>query len=140
MQKGSDADNVIPAEAYVVCNMRTHPIQNVAESVGVLKKIAAKHDIQTEILYAHESSPTVNTNSPNYRTLVQTVARHYPDVMISPYVILGATDARHYTQVSDCVIRFSPMRATNSELKKFMASMNRFGSIPWPNRSCSFKI
>ena len=29
--------------------------------------------------------------------------------------MFGGTDGRHYNEISDCVIRFSPMKVTNEE-------------------------
>ena len=31
--------------------------------------------------------------------------------------MLGGTDARHYNEISDCVIRFSPIKVTNEDRK-----------------------
>ena len=31
--------------------------------------------------------------------------------------MLGGTDARHYNEISDCVIRFSPIRLSNEDRK-----------------------
>jgi carboxypeptidase PM20D1 len=50
--------------------------------------------------------------------VVEAIKRNFSDVLISPYVILGGTDARHYTAITDAALRFSPIRATNQDLKK----------------------
>ena len=31
--------------------------------------------------------------------------------------MLGGTDAKHYNEISDCVIRFSPIKVTNEDRK-----------------------
>ena len=116
--KGSDAANVIPAEAYLIVNMRTHPIQNIESTLAVISKIAAKYDLECEFLNGRDASPIVNTESDAYRFLVQAIKENYPDVLISPYVIMGGTDARHYSEVCDAPIRFSPIRVNNADLKK----------------------
>ena len=118
MIKGSDAANVIPSEASLTVNMRPHPIQGVDSSLAVLRKIAKKHDLECQVLISREVTPIVSTESDAYHFLVEAIKTNYPDVLISPYVILGGTDCRHYTEVTDAAIRFSPVRVTNDDLKK----------------------
>jgi carboxypeptidase PM20D1 len=116
--KGSDAANVIPSEAYLIVNMRPHPIQDMEESIEVLKKVAQKYDLECEVLMARGCTPSVNTKSAAYQFLMDAIKANYPDVLCSPYVIVGGTDARHYTAITDAAIRFSPVRVTNADLKK----------------------
>ena len=60
MAEGSQTPNVIPSEAYVVCNLRTSPHQNVEQSLAVLKKYADKYDLEFEIIHARNASNTVD--------------------------------------------------------------------------------
>jgi len=118
MSKGSDAENVIPSEAYIVANLRTHPIQGINDSFEVLKKIAAKYDIETELLGGREASPISSTTNEAYKYLVTEIIKNYPDVLVSPYVMLGGTDCRFFSEITESAFRFSPVRMTNEELKK----------------------
>ncbi len=118
MQQGSEAANVIPSEASVICNLRTHPIQGVEASFKVLEKLAKKYDLEAEIVYAHEASPISDINSEAYKYLVKQIETCFPDVLISPYVMLGASDCRFYSEVTDAALRFSPLRLNNEELAK----------------------
>jgi len=118
MSKGSEAANVIPSEAYVICNMRTHPIQNIEESVSVLEAIAKKYDVETEVVEGREASAISPIDNEAYAYLNSCIKSAYPDVVISPYVMLGGTDSRFFSDVSETVYRFSPIRMDNSELSK----------------------
>jgi len=118
MSKGSDASNVIPSEAYVICNMRTHPIQNIEESVGVLAEIAKKYDISYEILENREASPISKTDNLAFKYVKEEIKKAYPDVSITPYIMLGGTDSRFYSEITESVYRFSPVRMDQSELNK----------------------
>lgn len=115
---GSEANNVIPSEASIVINLRPHPIQDKEASLAVIRRLAAKYDLEVEIIEARESTPIVSTKGEAYQWLVRAIHTFYPDVLVSPYVILGGTDCRHYTAISDAAIRFSPVRVTNDDLKK----------------------
>ena len=118
MMKGSDAENVIPAEAWVIANLRTHPIQGVDDSFKVIEEIAKKYDIKAEITSRRETSSIVDINNPGYKYLENIIKRVFSDAIVSPYVMLGGTDCRFYSEVSDAALRFSPVRMDNDELKK----------------------
>ena len=118
MIKGSDAENVIPEEAYVIANIRTHPIQDVATSFKVLEELAKKYNLEAEIISSRETSPMTKTNSLAYKYLEDTIAKIFPDAKTSPYIMLGGTDCRFFTEISEGALRFSPIRMDNSELKK----------------------
>lgn len=126
---GSEANNVIPSEATLTLNLRPHPIQDRDESIALIRKIAGKYDLEVEILDARSSCPAVDSSTPAFRKLVGQIREYFPDVLVSPYVILGGTDGRHYAAITDAAVRFSPMRLSNADLKK-MHGVNE--SVPLP--------
>lgn len=109
MSKASSAPNVIPQEASVIANLRFIPHQGVDQSVAALKKIAEKYDIETEVLTARDALPPVSTKGEGYKLLTDTLKQVFPDIGIAPYVIMGGTDCRHFQEISDCALRFTPM-------------------------------
>lgn len=60
MAKGADGANVLPQEASVVANMRFIHHQPNKESIDCVSKIAAKYDIETEVLYQDTPCPIVD--------------------------------------------------------------------------------
>lgn len=118
MSKGSDAENVIPSEAYVLANLRTHPIQDIKASFDVLEKIASKYDVKAELLSGREASPISSTSNAAYKYLIQMITENFPDVLVSPYIMLGGTDCRFFSEMTESAFRFSPARMNNEELKK----------------------
>jgi carboxypeptidase PM20D1 len=118
MATGSEAENVIPSKAYVIANLRTHPIQNIQESFEVLQKIAAKYDIEAEIMDGREASRISSTSNDAYKYLIESITKSYPDVLTSPYVMLGGTDCRFFSEITESAFRFSPVRMNNDELSK----------------------
>ncbi len=109
MQKGSDGYNVIPQEAYVTANLRFIPHQSTDESIEILKKIASKYDLETEVLYAEYPSKEVDTNAAPFKLLEKAVSEIFPDVIVSPYLMTGGTDARYFDKVCDNCLRFAPL-------------------------------
>ncbi len=118
MQKGSDAENVIPSDAYVMANLRIHPIQNIEDTYNVLNKIAQKYDIEISVSGEREASPISKTNNEQYKYLTETIIKNFPDVIVSPYVMLGSSDCRFFSEITDSAYRFSPTRMNNDELGK----------------------
>lgn len=115
MMKGSDACNVIPKEPYLVANLRTSVHQNCEESLAVLKKYADKYDLEIEVIQKRDASPVSNIRSAEYSYLVDCIKKQFPDVGVAPYVIMGGTDCRHFHELTENALRFSPIRLTNEQ-------------------------
>lgn len=128
MAKGSDAPNVIPTNAKVIANIRTHPIQDINSSLAALNEVGKKHKVTGRVINGRESTKKIEKNQKNYIYINEIISKVFPDVGIAPYVITGRTDAREYEEVCDCSIRFSPSRITNDDLKK-MHGLNESMSI-----------
>ncbi len=114
--KGSDATNVIPSEAYVVANLRTGFTQGLKESLAILKQRADKYDLKLEVLSSREASPITPQNSEVYQYLVSCIRKKFPDCGISPYVMTGGTDNRHFAELTENCLRFYPLRLTSEQL------------------------
>ncbi|MBR5472196.1 MAG: M20/M25/M40 family metallo-hydrolase [Oscillibacter sp.] len=117
MQKGSDGYNVIPQEAYVTANLRFIPHQKVDESVEVLTKLAAKYDIETEVLMANDPSPSLDLKGCAFHLTEAAIAEVFPGLPVSPYIVTGATDCRFYNDVCDNCVRFAPVVYGPEQLK-----------------------
>ena len=115
MMRGSDASNVIPKEPYLVANLRTSFHQNCAESLAVMKKYADKYDLEIEVLLQRDASPISNIHSREYAYVCDCIRKQFPDVGISPYIIMGGTDCRHFHALTENALRFTPTRMTNAQ-------------------------
>jgi len=115
MMQGSSAANVIPKEPYLVANLRTSVHQSCEESLAVLRKFARKYDLELEVLLQRDASAVSNIHSKQYAYVEQCIGRHFPDVGIAPYVIMGGTDCRHFHALTENALRFAPVRATTAQ-------------------------
>jgi carboxypeptidase PM20D1 len=43
------------------------------------------------------------------------VLASYPGTIVTPYVMLGASDSRHFCEISEHVYRFSPFEMSDEE-------------------------
>lgn len=107
--KGSDGLNVLPQQAYVTGNMRLIHHQPNAESIAAISAMAAKYNIETEVIYQDTPCPVVEYDSEQFHLIEEVTAEVYPGVQVSPYVMTGGTDAKFYKEICPNCIRFAPL-------------------------------
>ncbi len=127
MSGGSTAANVLPDEAYVIANIRPSVHQNAEETINVLRKIADKYDIDTEVLMERNASNTSSPESDEFRYLTKCVNECLPDTVATPYLMTGGTDSRQFEAVCDNVLRFTPTRLTGDQLAAMHAANENIG-------------
>ena len=109
MMSGSNACNVMPQEASVSANMRFIPHQGMEESLEIIRKLAAKHGLETEVLDANDYTEPVDIRGEAFRTVQRVIGETFPGCAGSPYVMTGATDSRFYQKICANVVRFAPV-------------------------------
>ena len=109
MQSGSDAYNVLPQEATLGANMRFIPHQGEKESLEIIKALAAKHGLETEIVHSNDYTEPVDINGEAFRLVEKVIGETFPGLPVSPYVMTGATDAQFYQPICPSCIRFAPV-------------------------------
>ena len=109
MVSGGTKANVLPVEARAVVNLRTLPGDSASHVVERVRRIVADTAIRVRVLPgASEASPVASPESEGYRAVAAAIRRVYPGTVVAPYLVLGATDARHYAGLTPTVLRFAP--------------------------------
>ncbi|MEO8855949.1 MAG: M20 family peptidase [Burkholderiaceae bacterium] len=130
MLSAGNADNVLPGQVDATINYRLLPGDTVADVLQRLKSQVSKalgHD-HFELLPlpgASEASPVSLTTSRPYQLVNRTVREVMPGVIVAPGLMIGATDSRYFTGITDNVFRFSPVRATARDLERFHGTNER---------------
>lgn len=109
MQSGSDAYNVLPQEATLGANMRFIPHQGEKESLEIIKALAAKRGLETEIVHSNDYTEPVDINGEAFKLVEKVIGETFPGLPVSPYVMTGATDAQFYQPICPSCIRFAPV-------------------------------
>ena len=109
MQSGSDAYNVLPQEATLGANMHFIPHQGEKESLEIIKALAAKHGLETEIVHSNDYTEPVDINGEAFKLVEKVIGETFPGLPVSPYVMTGATDAQFYQPICPSCIRFAPV-------------------------------
>jgi len=121
-------DNVLPGRADAVVNFRVRPGDTVG---GVMEHVkqTVNNDAVHAALDAGSSDPShvSPVDSAQYTLINRTIREVFNDAAVAPGIVIGATDARHYKDVSDHVYRFSPVRAGPEDLSRFHGTNERIG-------------
>lgn len=115
MMQGSDATNVIPPVASVGANLRIIGGQTYESIVDQIKKITKTDEIEYDIIYGMNPSPSSSIEGPGYEILSDAIAQTWSNALISPYLMFACSDSRHYHNISDYVYRFSAMHLTSEQ-------------------------
>ena len=116
MAQGSNGRNVLPQEAWVVGNMRFSHHQGREASIEAVKQLAAKFDIETEVLEPGFPSPITDFKGEAFKLVEKAIENVFPDVVASPYLMTAASDSRFLSRVCDNCIRFAPFTITNEQM------------------------
>lgn len=119
-------DNVLPQTARAVINHRILPGDSRA---GVLAHDRAAADDPGVMLRAlpggHEPSQPADPAGPDFQRLKAVVRSHFPNAVIAPGLVLGATDGRAYEGLARSVLRFMPIVMTRADLARFHGNDER---------------
>ena len=117
MLNGGNQTNIIPNHVEANINVRIAPFDTVDDVVKHIKKVIKDKDIIITTSDVNKMYKECDFNHDGYKIIKETVLDTYSNTVVSPFIMLGGTDARHYNEISDCVIRFSPFLVTNEDRK-----------------------
>ncbi|MBR4864445.1 MAG: M20/M25/M40 family metallo-hydrolase [Oscillospiraceae bacterium] len=125
MMEGSNARNVIPAEAKLVSNMRLNPADTVAGAKAYLTKTVNDESVKITVLESFEPSPISETDCESWDKVAKAVSQTWPGCIVSPYLMVQCSDSRHYGVISNHVYRFSAMALSSEERKSIHGNNER---------------
>jgi carboxypeptidase PM20D1 len=115
MVAGGSAPNVLPSQASATVNIRINIGETVAGVTGRIRKAIADPSITVRAIEASEPSPESSPGTEQFALLARAVQAAYPGVPSIPYLVTGATDARHWHRLGSNVYRFAPLQMDGSQ-------------------------
>jgi carboxypeptidase PM20D1 len=110
------AQNVIPTTASATLNLRLAVGDSVDSVLATLRRAVRDLGIAFEVLEAHAASPESRIDSEQWQTIADAVTAAYPGTVVAPYVMLAASDARHFHRYTpEATYRFAPLRMSRAE-------------------------
>lgn len=111
---GSPALNVIASTAKAGLNIRIMVGDTVAGVVEHIRKAVADDSIRIDVIESGEPSPVSPMDEP-FELVEACIEEVFPEAIPAPYVMMAATDSRHFTAISEHVYRFAPFRMAKAQ-------------------------
>jgi len=125
---GGVKDNVLPAHARAVINFRIKPGDTVGDVLAHVKKVVNDRRVEIKLLepgIGQEPSPQSSTAASGFRTIERTIRQVMPESVVTPALVIGATDTRHYQDLADQVYRFLPFLLHPDDLRRIHGTNER---------------
>lgn len=118
MVRGGVKENVLPPAAEAVVNLRLMPGDTIESAVERIRRAVDDQNVQIEVLAegSWEATPLTSPDSPAFESLSRAVREVFPGVITAPYLVMGATDARYYTDLCENVLRLTPVVMSREDL------------------------
>lgn len=103
------AANMLPATAGVTFSARLLPHESPEKILRHLQNLLADLPVEVELVKEGETSFITSRKMPMYKLLKTTIEENYPQLPCVPTLMAACADARHYSNLSDCILRFAPL-------------------------------
>ena len=137
--EGGTKENILPDTARAVVNFRLLPDNSIEEVIEHVRKTI--HDDRVEITVlgsANEAPPPSATDSMGYNMLGKTILQAFGDVIVAPSMMLGGSDAHHYSTVSKDIYRFSPLWLSQEDIDRIHGTDERIGREDYLRGVCFY--
>lgn len=112
--------NVIPKTASATVNLRILPGESIASAIAYVKRTINDQRIKVKPeIGAAEPSEVSEVNSEEYETIYRTVREIFPKVVVVPHLVVGGTDSRYFTAMTDHIFRFRPLHVRPDNIQSF---------------------
>lgn len=106
--------NDCEATAFLRCINDEDQKKDIAE----IKKIAEKYGIEIKDAESgNEYYPPADMTKAPFAYAKKVAAEVFPAVAVAPFILPAGTDARHMTDICNCVIRFAPIAMDDEQFK-----------------------
>ena len=113
-------ENILPTTAKAIVNFRLLSGDSIASVIEHVRQTVDDPRVEIRPLegFGGEPSFVSDTESPSFRTLEHTIRQVFPKVVVTPGLVMGATDSRHYADLTNSIYRFTPMWVRPEDLDR----------------------
>lgn len=103
-------DNVIPTLATATINFRILPGDTKETVMAHVQEVINDPRVHMEPFgIATDPTSVTSIDSFGFRLVEKTIRQTFDKALVAPFLMIGATDSRHFGNVSTGIIKFSPM-------------------------------
>ncbi len=113
--RAGESANVLPVEARLTLNARVLPGETIDGTLAALRDKVKDPSAEVSLLKGLPPSGCSGIDGQGYAALKRTIGEIYPGVLVSPYLMIACSDARHYERICAHVYRFSGMPLSAAE-------------------------
>jgi carboxypeptidase PM20D1 len=127
MIEGGIKDNVLPSRASAIVNFRILPGDSIEKVMAHARSVINDPRVKIEKYRDdfNEPSNVSNIDSEEFRVIHKTVRQIFPNAVVAPALVVGATDARHYGRLTGSVYRFLPFRFNGEDISRLHGTNER---------------
>lgn len=123
---GGIKENVLPAQAEAVVNFRLLPGLTVNRLTQRITRRLKGTGVKVELLNgACDPSSVSSSKNQIFKTIGGHIKKIWPEVIVTPFLLVGGTDSRHYQDIADQVYRFSALDLQSDRLALFHGTNER---------------
>lgn len=126
--KSGEKENLLPNHASATINFRIIPGESVNMVMEKIKHVVNDGKIKVSAKGNYYNATAVsNQNSFGYEAIVKSCSEIFPEAVVAPFLVIGTTDSRHFSELSDNIFRFVPCVINNSDLSRMHGINERIG-------------
>nr|WP_293834868.1 M20 family peptidase [uncultured Arsenicibacter sp.] len=129
--KAGEKENVLPIDAVATVNFRILPGETIKSVTERVIEVIGDERVKVALIpgtIGSEPSPVSDPDAAPFGRVQRAIQSVFPEVIVSPYLMLGAADARHYTGICKNVYRFMPVRMSDETLKLLHGTNERIAA------------
>ncbi|MEP2653378.1 MAG: M20 family peptidase [Paraglaciecola sp.] len=119
MLQGSTKSNVLPTVAKATVNFRILPGDTIESIRAHLEEVIDDPRVELSTSLANEASSVSPTEHLGFKLIESTIRRIDDSILVTPYLVVGATDSRHFQGLSDNIYRFMMVSLNQDTLSQF---------------------
>lgn len=102
-------ENLIPGEAYATINFRTTPETSAEEVIKHVKDVIDNNEIEITVRpNSQQPKQIADVNHATFKHLQKVISAFKKDIIVTPYLMVGASDSRHFSELTNQIFRFIP--------------------------------
>jgi carboxypeptidase PM20D1 len=138
--EGSSKANILPHTARAVVNLRLLHGDSISSARARVESVIDDPEIHVRVMHelgANDAVEPASTESRGFRDVNGAINELFPDAIVMPHILAGATDSRHYQDICSDIYRFAPMRLDPVDLERIHGTDERI-SIDNYAATCAF--